>query len=465
VKAAAWPFGTLLALSVAGPADAGGSAHEPRNEDPAVVAAKEEVARFPQDYGARAGLARALCAAESWLPCSEAWAEASRLSGGNLEATTGRANALREAGRLPEAVAVARAWALLHPDDAGAWLLVGDTLRAPGALDPAWTRPGAAWAYRRASEAARATGALVSEARCRRVEAHLDLGDRLGAVRLAEGEDCGAEPSSRLRARHHLLAGIFGGASGSAGGDGPSWGPQTSLGAAVWFGELLWIGTAARLVRNDVDSGTGPDLGPFFQGEVWGRLGVGHAGQGGELFLAWIDPSDQDGAFAIAGRLWLTLGPTLAMEMATADWEDGRQVQALASLRIPLLRGLWVRGGLGWTQQVSATDAQGEASTFVRPAALVGGIELGASIGPVALSGGVHPGPTRKPITLADAAAWNLPDPVLLQGRVRVDIRPTDLLQISALWDVLRLDGEQGLRDVHSLTLGLTLRADFPERP
>lgn len=437
----------LIALDLVGStADASPIA----DADP-VTQARAEATAFPEDYGARATLARALCAASEWSACAEAWGEAGRIAGGNVEAGEGRLAALARSGDHQFVRKEARAFLSREPASALAWRLLGNSQAEFGPVAPGWSLPVAASSWRRA--------ALLDptdlDAWCRWAGARIDLGDRLGAVRLLGDRAVGCDDAVQrgLRVSHRLTAGVSGGVSGTVGARPKAWGPTTSFGGIVELGSLSWVGATARLTRLD-----GP-YGSWFQGEVWGRLGLGHHGAGGEVVLGWVDPSDQQGAFVVAGRAWATLGATLSLELATADWAAGRTLQGAVALRVPILRALAVRGGFGFTQDLGSTTGS------AADAAPMGEADLFLHLGKVELQAGGSWGEAQNLLSLDDLVAWNTADPVIAAGRARVTVRPVPVVGFVLSYDLLRLASRPEVTHLHTVTLGLSFTAPLTERP
>ncbi len=431
----------LLLLLLAGPAQAA--------DLDALRAAAEA---SPQDYATQIALARAADEAGERALAATAWQAAFEASGGNLEASLGRALALANAGRIAEARRGAAAAVAAFPDSADAhktqaWLLRFHDPILPGTYGLVAAERSYARAFSLFPDA---------DTRCGLGWTRLALGAPLSArqdfaARLMDdpGDPCAVQGTAATRSTIRFGGGFS--LNGAIYQDHPTalGGFNALISGHVSFADLVSVELVGRflgIAYQDADSTR-----DYRQDEVWGRVGVAHGGFGGQVLAGAIGTTSTTKVMpVVAGRGWFTFGPTLRFEGTVSAYDDGDAVRGGFGLRVPVLAALSLDGGLDVSALVDGTTdpvprVSAHASALVQ-------------VGPVLLQPGIRLGDELRPVRIDEPSAWNTTDIVKLSAYLKGTAALNPHLDLTFGYEILRLDPEDGsdVRHTHLISLGLT---------
>lgn len=438
------PLVVVALMVLASPARAQDLPGAPTNP---LAEAQADAERYPQDYATVARLATVAAGQQRWDVALGAWEGAYALSGGNLDSSLGRVLALLGAGRATEARAAAKDATDRHPDADLAWATRAWTLRQHQAgLPGTWGLGGARAAYRKAL-ALRPDDSY----RCGLAFVDLQRGDRaaaLAAFSALPADPCSAAGLQASRPDWRVYGSLtFAGLAYQDHADDTG-GASLIVQGGARIAELVHVELTGRFLWKDFaeDATT-----RYQQQELWGRVGVSHAGFGGEVLAGAIGGSlSTGGRFVIGGQGWVTSGATMRIGGAVGDWSDGTSGQLQAGLLIPVLArlGLDVRGGLSaW---------QADAGTSAGPLGW-GGASAELDLDPVQLTVGGWGGPRVRPVDFDEPSVWNVLERPVAGFDLEASVRLGSLLGLHAGYQVLRLDPLDGSTHPHThvITFGV----------
>lgn len=418
---------------------------------------RREALLYPGDYATHVALARAAEAVGDDETAWASWSRAVALSEANLESSLGRIpvavrlghtdtaredarHALDLAPGLPEALLL-HAWAWRSDPvlpGLGGWIAEQSYLRY-AALRPA---DGAPWCG-------------VGWVRALR-------GDRLGArnafdAAMARGDACADDGLTATRPAVEA----WGTALGTAIVYQDH--PDRGAGGAGLLTAGARLGDVAHLEASGRALGIGTTGAALTQGEVWGRLGLTHAGHGLEALAGgtWTGGPVTTSSLTVGGGAWLTVWATLRGDLSWTRFGDGDLVQGDVRLTLPLTPAVTATTGvhLGRFQPFDGVDTD-EDDTLRASAHL----DLTASMGRLTLSAGGRVGPEVRPLRPLTATLFNLDDRLTASGRVGATVTATPFLDVHLGYEVLRLQSPStgDLRHEHLASLGLTLHTRTP---
>lgn len=388
----------------------------------ALTAAREEAARFPDDYGTQVAWAEAAMAAADADQALQAWRAAQQLAGPTYEVCAGHVKAVALSGRHEDARREAASLTAAFPDVASAW-----TLRADLAWTGSWTALAALqadpWRVRAAELQPDATTTCAAATNA------LLLGDRIAAR--ARATDLSACPAlhADLQDRWSGWGALWAVGLGQTGTADTA---RTFVGGVagvaqvgVTWDDLLSLDATVRSVQWSIN----PDLtdGWTLQQEGWLRLTAAHHGAGASVIAGGVWPAGTTTytapAWSVGGRAWGTAWATALVEGAYTSYSDGDAWQFGGGVSLPVLARLRVDPGLQYTRFTPDTG------TAIDEWSGTLGLSWTDERWKVAAVGRF--GAEIRPIRLAEPSVWNLTQGLGssfdLQGSVR--LRPGLWLQ------------------------------------
>ncbi len=423
---------------------------------PAVAAALADLEAWPEDYGAARRLAEVATNWGAWTMAIRGWTRAEELSGASYETAMGKVVPLLELGRFAEARNSAREATVLAPESGDAWRLLAWSRRQTKAWQTGtYARLGAASAYRTALR----VDPGEASAACGLAWTMLGWGDRMGASARFEAllaEDAkdacalsGLEPTAprwRAGGGFWLSGYAYSQSTNTAGISGliQGW---------VSFADLVSLEVTGRVLA--IQAGTGTTKVTGTQGEVWARLGVSHAGHGGELLVGFLDRSSRDVTeTVVGGRAWATIGATIRAEGAISTFDTGRAALIGAGIRVPVFSLLSLDAGVQFTRWFPSDDDATDVGAMLQGSVLIEPID-GLNI-ELTGRGGVG----WSSIRFDQPAIWNLEERQLGSASLKVSGRLNPWLTLQGGYEAVALGAKTTESSVetswtHVFTIGV----------
>ena len=454
----AWIIVIVLMGAVSAPARPAGAQDDPASLPAAVTQALAELQAYPQDYGAARRLGEVAATWGAWEQSLQGWTQAEALSGASWETAMGKVTPLLQLGRVTQARAAAREATVLAPESSDAWrLLAWSRHQSTRWQTGTWARLGAASAYRTALR----LDPGDASAACGLAWTILGMGDRVRASQaftalLAQDADVAcAGPGVEAAAPRWRTGGAFWLSGYAYSNSTRSAGVGGVLQGWVSLGDLVTLELTGRLlaIQSTVDATkvTGT------QGELWGRLGVAHAGHGVEALVGLLDRSSRDVTETVlGGRAWATVGVTLRAEAAISTFDDGRAALIGAGIRVPVFSLLSVDAAVQFTRWFPETEATTDVGAMLQGSVLLTPTDRLD----ITLTG--RGGVGWAPIRFDEPAIWNTAERQLGGAALTVSGRLTPWLSLRGGYEAVALGAaanttSSGTSWTHVFTIGVTV--------
>ena len=198
------------------------------------------------------------------------------------------------------------------------------------------------------------------------------------------------------------------------------------------FADFISLEVTGRLLAIQSDNGTTKVTGT--QGEVWARLGVNHAGHGGEVLVGFLDRSSRAVTeTVIGGRAWATVGATIRAEGAISTFDTGIAALVGVGFRVPVFSLLSLDAGVQFTRWFPSDDAATDVGAMLQGSVLIDPLDRLS----IELTG--RGGVGWSSIRFDQPAIWNLEERQLGSASLKVSGRLNPWLTLQGGYEAVAL--------------------------